>query len=185
MLAVLIKSGGTNGLQFTAGQHWLQNRSRVNGSLGSTRTNQGVDLIDEQDDVSAGADFLKHLLHALFEVTAVAGASHHRTEVQGVQVLVLQSLRNVAANNVLRQTFNNCGLTNTGLTDQHRVVLGAAGQHLHYPLNFLVPANYWIKFAVPGSLGEVTAILVQNCRTSWSALCGATGSNGFLTLVSR
>ena len=30
---------------------------------------RGVDLVDEQDDVAAGADLLQHLLEALLEVT--------------------------------------------------------------------------------------------------------------------
>jgi len=41
-----------------------------------------VQLVDEQDDVAAGADLLQHLLQALLEVTAVAAAGDERAEVE-------------------------------------------------------------------------------------------------------
>lgn len=72
VLAVLVQRGGTDGLELTAGQHRLQDRSGVDGALGGTRTDQRVQLVDEQDDVAAGADLLEDLLQALLEVTAVA-----------------------------------------------------------------------------------------------------------------
>ncbi|MCB5291517.1 hypothetical protein BJQ90_00943 [Arthrobacter sp. SO3] len=72
VFAVLVQRGGTDGLELTAGQHGLQNRGRIDGALGGTGTDQGVDFINEQDDVAAGADLLEDLLEALFEVTAVA-----------------------------------------------------------------------------------------------------------------
>src|SRR3954463_15677170 len=47
--------------------------ARAVRALGRARPHQGVDLVDEQDDVAPGADLLEHLLEALLEVTAVAG----------------------------------------------------------------------------------------------------------------
>ncbi|BAS06912.1 hypothetical protein AHiyo4_03340 [Arthrobacter sp. Hiyo4] len=76
VLAVLIQGGGTDGLQFTAGQHGLQDGRGIDGTFSGTGTHEGVDLVDEEDDVAAGADFLEDLFEALFEVTAVPGASH-------------------------------------------------------------------------------------------------------------
>ena len=42
------------------------------------RTDNGVDLIDEQDDVAALVNFLKNLLQAFLKVTAVAGTGDER-----------------------------------------------------------------------------------------------------------
>src|SRR3982750_3215371 len=50
----------------------------------STCLDQRVQLVDEQDDVAAGLDLLEHLLQALFEVTAVAGAGDQGAQVQRV-----------------------------------------------------------------------------------------------------
>src|SRR3712207_7348795 len=49
------------------------------------------------DDVAAGADLLEHLLQALLEVAAVARTRHQGAEVKGVELLVLQRLRHLAA----------------------------------------------------------------------------------------
>src|ERR1700759_4176574 len=49
--------------------------------LARPRPDEGVDLVDEQDDVAPGTDLLQHLLQALLEVTAVPGAGDQRAEV--------------------------------------------------------------------------------------------------------
>ena len=72
VLTVLVQGGCTDGLQFASSQHGLEDGGSVNRALCGTCTDEGVDLIDEQDDVTAGANFLQDLLQALFEVTAVA-----------------------------------------------------------------------------------------------------------------
>ena len=71
MLAVLVECGGTNGLEFTTSKHWLENAGRIDGAFGSTSSNEGVDFVDEQNDVAACLDFFEHLLEALFEIAAV------------------------------------------------------------------------------------------------------------------
>ena len=81
VLAVFVESGRTDGLQFSASQQWLQDGCCIDGTLGCTRTNQGVNFVDEGDDVATGANFFGYLLEALFEVTAVTRAGDKRTHV--------------------------------------------------------------------------------------------------------
>ena len=78
---VFVQGGRADGLQLAAGQHRLQDAGGVDRALGGTRTHQGVDLVDEQDDVAAGADLLEDLLQPLLEVTAVTAAGDERAEV--------------------------------------------------------------------------------------------------------
>ena len=82
VLAVLVERGGADGLQLAAGQHRLEDAGRVDRALGGTRTDERVQLVDEQDDVAAGADLLEDLLQPLLEVTAVAAAGDERAEVE-------------------------------------------------------------------------------------------------------
>src|SRR5699024_12375209 len=96
VLAVLLERGRPDGLQLAAGEHRLEDAGGVYRALGRSRADEGVDLVDEQDDVAAGADLLEHLLQALLEVAAVAGARDPGAEVQRVQLLVLERLRDVA-----------------------------------------------------------------------------------------
>src|SRR5262249_61599943 len=54
------------------------------------------------------------------------------------------------------------GLADAGLADQHRVVLGAARQHLHDPLDLLLATDHGIELLVARELGEVAAELVED-----------------------
>ena len=164
VLAVLVERGGADGLQLAPGQHGLEDRGGVDGALGGTRTHEGVDLVDEQDDVAAGADLLEHLLQALLEVAAVAAAGHQRAQVEGVELLALQRLGHVVGHDVLGQALDDGGLADAGLAHQHRVVLGAAGQDLHDPLHLAGAADDRVELLLAGQLGEVAAELVEHQR---------------------
>src|SRR3954470_8484132 len=141
VLAVLVERGGTDGLQLTAGEHRLEDAGGVDRALGGTRTDEGVDLVDEQDDVAAGADLLEDLLQPLLEVTAVAGTGDERTEVEGVELLVLQRLGHLPLDDALGQALDDGGLADAGLADEDRVVLGPPGEDLHDPLDLLGPPD--------------------------------------------
>ena len=119
-----------------------------------------MDLVDKQDDVPALVNLLEHLLQALLKVTTVTRTRNKRTQVQGVKLLILQRLWNLAVNNVQGQALDNSGFTHTGFTDKNRIVLGAAGKNLHDALDFLLTPHHRIKLAVAGSLGQVPAELV-------------------------
>ncbi|CAG7170935.1 hypothetical protein PICSAR21_03545 [Mycobacterium avium subsp. paratuberculosis] len=187
VLAVLVERGGADGLQLAAGQLRLEDAGRVDRALGGTRTDQRVQLVDEQDDVAAGVDLLEHLLQALLEVTAVARARHQRTQVQGVELLVLQRLGHLAVHDGLRQALDDGRLADAGLADQHRVVLGAPAQHLHHPLDFLLAADDRVQLALHRGGGQVAAELVEHQRRGRAAGLAAAptgaGLGGLLALV--
>ena len=129
---------------------------------------QGVQLIDEQDDVAAGPDLLEHLLEALLEIAAVAGAGHQGAEVQGVELLALDGLGHVAGHDLLGEALDDGGLADAGLADQNRIVLGPPGQDLHDPLDLAVPADDRVELALAGQLGQVAAELVEHRRARWA-----------------
>ncbi len=169
VLAVLIQGGGTNGLEFTTRQHRLEDGRGIDRTLGGTGTHERVDLVDEEDDVPAGPDFLQDLLQALFEVTAVTGTGHEGAEVKRVELLVLDGLRDVSADDRLGKAFDDGRLADAGLADQHGVVLGTAGEDLHDAFHLQLAADHRIKLVLPRGLGEVAAELVQHHRTSRGA----------------
>ena len=168
VLAVFIQSGRTNGLEFTTRKQWLEDGGSVDSTFSSTGTHQRVDLVDKGDDVATGADLLGDLLQALFEVTAVTRTSNERTEVESVELLVLESLRNVAGDNRLSEALHNSRLTHTGFTNEDRVVLGTARENLHHALDFLLTTNNRVKLAFAGSLSQVATELVEHLRTTLS-----------------
>ncbi len=151
-------------------------------ALGRTGADEGVQLVDEQHDVAAGLDLLEHLLQALLEVTAVAGAGDQRAEVEAVDLLVLERLGHVAAHDRLGQALHAGGLADTRLADEDGVVLGAARQHLHDALDLLLAPDDRVELALAGGLGVVAAELVEHQRRGRRALLGCPGGRGLLAL---
>jgi hypothetical protein len=125
------------------------------------RADDGVQLVDEGDDLPVGfLDLLQHRLEPLLELAAVLRAGDHRAEVERHEPLALQRFGHVTGDDALGEALDDGGLADAGLADQHRVVLGAPGEHLHHPADLGVPADHRVELALPGPLGQV------DCRTS-------------------
>ena len=70
-------------------------------------------------------------------------------------MLVLERIGHVAVHDALRQALDDRRLADAGLPDQHGVVLGAAGQHLHHPADLLVSPDHRIELRFACLLGEI------------------------------
>ena len=180
VLAELVEGGGANGLQFATGEHRLQNRRRVDRALGGTRSDEGVDLIDEEDDVAAGLDLLEHLLEALLEVAAVARTGDEGAEVERVELLVVEGFGHRVVGDRLGEAFDDRRLADTRLTDEDRVVLGAAAEDLHDPFGLAAAADDRIEALFARCLREVAAELVEHERAGLAVATGTTGSGAGL-----
>ena len=167
VLAVLVERGGADEAQLAAGQQRLEHVAGVHRALaGGAGTDDGVQLVDEGDDLAVAVlDLLEDGLEPLLELAAVLGAGDHGAEVEADQPLVAQRLRHVAVDDALGQALDDGGLADAGLADEDRVVLGAAGQHLHDPADLGVAADDRVEPAVARRLGQVGAVLLQRLRT--------------------
>ena len=116
----------------------------------------------------------QHGLEALLELAAELGAGHQRAEVERHHALVLQRLRHVALDDAQRQALDDGGLADAGLADQHRVVLGAAGEHLDGAADLLVAADHRVELALAGRRGDVAGVLLQRVE----ALLGVLAVDG-------
>ncbi len=164
VLAVLVERGRADRLQLTAREGGLEDGSRVDRALGSARADEIVELVDEQDDVAALGDLLHHLLQALLELAAVLRARDEGCEVEGVDLLPLQKLGDVAGGDAGGQALDDGGLADAGLTDQHRVVLGAARQDLHHALHLGLAPHNRVELALGCLPREVASELVEELR---------------------
>ena len=172
VLAVLVERGRAHGLQLAARQRRLEDRGGVDRALRGTRADEVVELVDEQDDVAALGDLLHHLLQALLELAAVLRARDQGRQVERVDLLVLQQLRHVGVGDALGEALDDGGLADAGLAHEHGVVLGAAREDLHDPLDLDLAADDRVELALGGELGQVAAELVEQLR-GLLALAGA------------
>ena len=162
VLAELVERRGADALQLAASQLGLDHRAQVERTFGRAGADQRVQLVDEQDDVAAGAfDLVEDALDAAFELTAILGPRHQRPERQREHALLAQRGRDVAHRDPLRESLDDRGLADARLADENRVVLAAPGQDRDDPFDLVAAADDGVELAALGRLGEVARVLPQ------------------------
>ena len=178
VLAELLGRGGANNLEGTACKHGLEHRARVDGALGRTGTDDGVHLVDKQDDVVGFGRLLDHVLEALLKLTAILGTRNEARQVERPDVLVHKVLGHVAGSDLLCQALDDGRLAHAGVTQDKRVVLGAARKNLHHALDFLFAANHGIELGVARLLREVGGELLERVGAAPLLLRGVRAAKG-------
>ncbi len=173
VLAVLVERGGADHAQLAARQHRLDHVAGVDRPLGATGADDRVQLVDERDDLAlAVGDLLEDGLQPVLEFAAVLGPGDHRADVERDEALVAQPLGHVALDDASRQSLGDRGLADARLTDEHRVVLGAAGEDLDDAADLLVASDDRVELALAGVLGEVAPVLLERLVLLLGVLAG-------------
>ncbi len=160
MLAVLVERRRADRAQLAAGEHRLQHLGGVDRALGSTCSDDRVQLVDEEDDLSLGVlDLGEDGLEPLLELAAVLRTGEERADVERPDALALQAFRHVAGDDPLGETLRDRGLADPWLADQHRVVLRPAREHLDHAPDLLVAPDDRVELALLRGLGQVAAEL--------------------------
>ncbi len=149
-------------MQLAAGERGLEQVGGVHRPVGLAGADEGVHLVDEQDDRALGRrGLIEHGLQPLLELAAVLGPGDQGAEVQRQQLLVLQALGHVAIDDAQGQALDDGGLADAGLADEHGIVLGAAGQDLDRAADLLVAPDHRVELVVAGGLGQVAGVALQ------------------------
>src|SRR5207245_2787676 len=98
------------------------------------------------------------------ELGAALRARDQRREVERGDLLALQELGHLIGADAGREPFDDGGLADPRLADQHRVVLGAARQDLHHALDLGLAPDDGVELALGRELGQVAAELVEELR---------------------
>ena len=146
VLTVFIQGGGPDTPEFPPCQGRLEEIRGVGGPFRGSGSHQGVEFVNKKDDLSLRAlNFMDHRLEAIFKFPPEFGARHQGPQIQGEEPFSLEPVRDIACHDAPGQPFGNGGLPHPGLADKDRVVFGSAGEDLHDPADFLVPANHGIQ----------------------------------------
>ena len=135
--------------------------SNVKHWLGDGGTNNGVDLINEQDGTRLLFDLVQQAFQALLEITTIFGARQQRTEVKRVNGRIADDIGDFTLDNQFGQAFGNCGFTNTGFPNQQRVVFTATRQDLYDTFHFRHTADKWVNTALRGLRIQVYGVFNQ------------------------
>ena len=148
VLAVFVERGRAHAMQLAARERGLEHVAGIHGAFGLAGADHGVQLVDEQDDLAfLLGEVVEHGLQALFEFAAELGARDQRAHVEREDALALQALGHFAVDDALREAFDDGGLADARLADEHRVVLRAALQHLDRAADLIVAADDRIELA--------------------------------------
>mmetsp|Transcript_38335 Transcript_38335/g.78167 ORF Transcript_38335/g.78167 Transcript_38335/m.78167 type:complete len:228 (-) Transcript_38335:856-1539(-) len=125
VLAILVESGGTNAAELASGQGRFEEIGRIHGSRGGTGTDDGVHLINKQDDLTLGlGNLLEYGFETLFEFTSHGGAGDECTEIETDEFAWgFHAIGNVTVNHSLRYAFGDGRLPNSRITNKHRIIL--------------------------------------------------------------
>ena len=162
ILPVLVQGSGPNAVELAPGQHGLQQISRVHGALGFPRSHNGVQLIDEQEDLSLRLFHLcQDRLQPLLKFAPVLGPCNQGPHVQGEDGLVLQILGHIPPDNPLGQALGDSGFAHAGLADEYRIIFGLPAQNPDHIPDLLITANDRVHLFLPGPAHQVRAVLFQ------------------------
>ncbi len=184
ILAVFLVGGRADAAQRSRGEGGLQQVRRIHrAARGRTGADHRVDLVDEHDGVGMRLDFLHHLLQALLEIAAIAGAGEQRAHVEGEHRRVAQHLRHLALDDLAGEALRDGGLADAGIADEQRVVLLAAAQNLDRALHLHLAADQRIDLAVLRLLVEVDAITIERVALFLRAHLGLVGGGTLVALL--
>ena len=178
-LAIFAGRGCADALNFTAAERGLQNIRGVERAFGRTCANQSVELVNEDDGVLVLHQFLHDGLEALFKLSAVFCAGDDEGKIERKNALVGEERRDVAIGDALRETFDDGGLADSGLANEHGIILRAAAENLNDALEFAFAADERIELAIGGGLREIAAEFREQRGFLWAIhgnfFAGATG----------
>jgi len=159
VLAVLVEGGGADAVQLPAREHGLEHVAGVHCALGFAGADDGMQLVDEEDDAALGLlDFVEDGFEALFELAAELGAGDEAAHVEGEDGLVFDAFGDIAADDALGEALDNGGLADAGLADEDGVVLGLAEEDAQGAADLLVAADDRVELVAAGFVHEVAAV---------------------------
>ena len=162
ILAVLVQRGCTDAVQLAAGQHRFEQVARVHRAVGLACADDGVQFIDEEDDLALGLlDLVQNALQAFLKLAAVFCTRDQCAHVQAEHGAVFQVLGHIAAHDTLSKALGDGGLTDTGLTDEDGVVLALTAQDADDVADLAVTADDRVQFVGASHLHKVLAVLFQ------------------------
>ena len=134
-------------MQLATGQHRLEQVPRIHRTFGFPCPNDRVQLIDKRNDLAVRAgDLFEHGFETLFEFAAIFRAGDQRAHVEGDDLLIFKAFRDVAADDPLREPFDDRRLAHTRLADEDRIVFRPAREHLNDPTDLIVASDNRVEF---------------------------------------
>ncbi|MNT53423.1 hypothetical protein D3C72_1905090 [compost metagenome] len=126
------------------------------------RTDQGVDLIDEEDDrLHRLARLFQQGLEAGLELPAHACAGQQGSDIEAPQAAVLQIGRNLALRDGQREPLDHRCLADARVSREQGIVLTATQQDVDHRADLVSAPDDRIDLPLRRALGQIRAVAPQ------------------------
>ena len=124
-------------------------------------------LIDEKNYLTVRTFYVfKNGFKSFLKLASVLGSRYESAHVERKYLFILKSRRHVAACDSLRKCLNNRGFTNTGLTDEHGIVLALSGKDPYNISDLCITSDNGIKLLVLGLLDKLCSVFTERIVSS-------------------
>src|SRR5690606_34465180 len=161
VLAIFVERSGADALDRSTCESGLEHVGGIQATGGSARPDDGMQFVDEEDDVRALLELVHHGLHTLLELSAVFCAGHKGRKVQRNDSFVIEDSADLPLDDPHGKSLGDGCLADSRFADEYRVVLFPAAQNLRDPFDFAFATYDWIQLVLFSQLRQVSAEIVQ------------------------
>lgn len=159
---VFVRGGGADAVKFAPGKHGFEHVPGVDGPLGCPCPHNGVKFIDEEKYPSVALlHLVEDCLEAFLELSPEFRSRKEGTHIEGENCAVFESFGDVSRDNSGGEPLHDGGLSHSGVTDEHRVILGLPAQDTDGPADLLISSDDRVKLAGPGQCDEILAVFFE------------------------
>ena len=162
--------GGGDGAQGAAGQGGFEEVGGIARAGGPARADQGVRLVDEENNGFLGRlHFIDNLTQPFFEFALVACPGLQQADIQGSQGDVCQRRRHVALGDAAGKSLDHRRFAHPRLAGENGIVLAPPHEDIDDLPDLVVAPHHGIDFALARPLRQVLGELEQGLLLAQSA----------------
>ena len=133
----------------------------AHGAFGVAGADDAVDFVYDQDNVADALYLIDKPFHPALKLTAELGPGNKRSEVQQIDFLVLQLMRDITFGNTHGQTLGDRRFAYARLADEAGVVLLPPVEDLYHTLDLAFTPDNTVDLALDCLLGKRYAVAVK------------------------
>ena len=143
--AVFIQCRCPDALQLSARQCGFDDIGSIHRPFRTACADDRMQFINKKYHISGVPDFINDSFDPFFKLPAVFCTGNHQRQIQSINFFILQDPGDISGCDFLCNTFNNGGFSDTGLTDQDRIIFRASAKDLQHTVDLILPSDHRIK----------------------------------------
>ena len=162
VLAVFVQRCGSDALELPARERRLKHVRRIEGTRRSPRADDGMQLVNEEDDVSGFLQFVHDRFHPLLELPTVFCACNEGGQVKGDDPFAVQDAAHLLLDDAHREPLGNRSFPHSRFADEDRIVLLPAAEDLGNPFDLLLASDDRVQLVFCRKFGQVVTEIVKD-----------------------